>query len=71
MICYICEKEIKTDNPDQQEFIYFAYASTERIKYAITDDVKGWDKYPGFHIECLKDSLGEDFYRFFREEQKK
>lgn len=64
MICYICEKKINTG------FLSLSfnrdYYAENVIQHVLTEDK---EKALGFHVECLKDSLGEDFYRFFKERE--
>ena len=59
MICYICEKKI-----------YWAVEYTFFIGSSVIKRYKKRDSHPGFHIECLKDSLGEDFELFFEKIEK-
>ncbi|MEK6883921.1 MAG: hypothetical protein AABY22_30100 [Nanoarchaeota archaeon] len=60
MICYVCEKKI-VDRYLTLSFNRDYYAEQE-IEHTILHE----DKAIGFHLECLKDSLGDDFWRFFK-----
>ena len=64
MICYICEKRIEIE---KEEYTFFAspmMAHGDNIHRRIYDDNR---IRTGFHMECLKDSLSEDFGLFFEE----
>ena len=64
MICYVCEKTIFIE---KNEYVLFNYFGKE-YSYVIRN--KPITIETGFHLNCLKDSLGEDFWLFFKERNK-
>lgn len=69
MICYICEKE--TEEILDEAFFQNPVRSDQNEKYYVRKYGKDDGVLYGFHMECLKDSLGDDFGLFFEEVKKK
>ena len=65
MICYICEKTI-SESEMRKDIVWF---NMIECFYDRKTDLLGRCAY-GFHTECLKDSLGEDFWLFYKEKNK-